>query len=89
MYMPTRSTEYLAWALDRLQRVAQRDPQAAADEVRAALLAEAQALADEDVALNQRMGAHGAALVEDGRVSRVRVYLRRDEAIRAAETGED
>jgi ketosteroid isomerase-like protein len=29
------------------------------------------------------------ALVEDGRVSRVRVYLQRDETIRAAETGED
>lgn len=56
----------LAWALDRLQRAAQRDPQAAADEVRATLLAEAQALADEDVALNQRMAAHGATLVEDG-----------------------
>ena len=31
-----------------------------------ALVAEAQAIADEDVEINRRMGAHGAALIEDG-----------------------
>jgi len=31
-----------------------------------ALIAEAQRIADEDVAINRRIGAHGAALVEDG-----------------------
>jgi methylthioribose-1-phosphate isomerase len=61
----------LTWALDRLMRVAanvgaDRDPPVTADDVRRALLAEAQKLADEDVALNQRMGAHGATLIEDG-----------------------
>ncbi len=32
----------------------------------AALMAEAQRIADEDVAINRRMGAHGAALIQDG-----------------------
>jgi len=56
----------LAWALDRLMRVARHADLESADDVRQALLAEAQALADEDVAVNRRMGAHGAALIEDG-----------------------
>jgi methylthioribose-1-phosphate isomerase len=58
----------LAWALDRLLRAAQNHHHATADDVRGALLAEAQKLADEDVELNRRMGFHGAALVEDGDV---------------------
>src|SRR3989338_6262838 len=53
----------LGWALDRMLRVA-RDERA--DDVRQALLSEAQKLADEDVALNRRMGFNGAALVEEG-----------------------
>jgi methylthioribose-1-phosphate isomerase len=36
------------------------------DDVRGAVLAAAQVLADEDVAINQRMAAHGAALIKDG-----------------------
>jgi methylthioribose-1-phosphate isomerase len=61
----------LGWALDRLMRVAQEvganaSPLPTPDEVRQALLAEAQKLADEDVELNRRMGFNGAALVEDG-----------------------
>lgn len=56
----------LPWALDRLMRVAASEALETVDEVREALLAEAQRLADEDVAVNQRMGAHGAALVNDG-----------------------
>jgi len=56
----------LSWALDRLMRVAIRADLETADDVRAALMAEAQQLADEDVALNRRMGFNGAALVEDG-----------------------
>jgi len=56
----------LGWALDRLLRVAAVDPLATAAELRQTLLAEAQTLADEDVALNRRMGYHGAALVQDG-----------------------
>ena len=56
----------LGWALDRLLRVAVNEDLETADDVRNALLAEAQTLADEDVALNRRMGFNGAALVEDG-----------------------
>ncbi|MCS6836806.1 MAG: S-methyl-5-thioribose-1-phosphate isomerase [Anaerolineae bacterium] len=55
----------LFWAIQRMQGLA-RQPHAEVNALRAALLAEAQALADEDVAINQRMGAHGAALVPDG-----------------------
>jgi methylthioribose-1-phosphate isomerase len=56
----------LAWALDRLLRVTSNDRLESPDELRQALLDEAQKLADEDVALNRRMGYHGAALVQDG-----------------------
>mgnify|MGYP000976846216 CR=1 FL=1 len=56
----------LAWAVDRLLRVAQAEHLTGAEAIRQALLAEAQQLADEDVAINQRMGAHGAAILEDG-----------------------
>jgi methylthioribose-1-phosphate isomerase len=36
------------------------------DEMRKALLAEAQSMADEDVAMNRQMAGHGAELIEDG-----------------------
>lgn len=60
---PTASN--LAWGVDRLLRKADATP-GDADAVRAAVLAEAQAIADADVATNRRMGAHGAALVPAG-----------------------
>jgi methylthioribose-1-phosphate isomerase len=56
----------LFWAVDRLLRVAGDENLAAVDDVREAILADAQALADEDVAINRRMAAHGATLVKDG-----------------------
>jgi len=58
----------LSWALDRLLNHvrALADQNATADAIREALLKEAQTLADEDVAVNRRMGAHGATLIEDG-----------------------
>jgi methylthioribose-1-phosphate isomerase len=56
----------LSWAVDRMLRVAANEDLEGADDVRQALLAAAQQLADEDVALNRRMGFNGAALVEDG-----------------------
>jgi len=55
----------LAWALDRLMSAAKSINGSAAD-VRTAVLAEAQKLADEDVEINKRMAAHGAALINDG-----------------------
>lgn len=54
----------LAWAVARVLRRAEAEPDAAS--IPAVLLAEAQALADEDVAVNRRLGKHGAALVRDG-----------------------
>ena len=57
----------LSWALDRLLKCtrALAEENAAPDAIREALLKEAQTLADEDVAVNRRMGAHGATLIED------------------------
>jgi methylthioribose-1-phosphate isomerase len=55
----------LTWALNRvLGRV--REAAGGAAELREAVLAEAQRLADEDVDINRRMAAHGAALIESG-----------------------
>ncbi len=57
----------LAWAVDRLMRVVEKmKDERNADTVRAAILTEAQNLADEDVAINRRMAEHGAALINDG-----------------------
>ena len=57
----------LKWAV---QRVLNRAKQVSGDvgEVRKAVLEEALAMADEDVATNQRIGRHGSALLEDGDV---------------------
>ena len=55
----------LAWAVERLMRVAE-STEGSPDDIRKALLAEAQKLADEDVEINKRMAAHGAALIHDG-----------------------
>ncbi len=50
-----------------LQLKVAADPQwTTADQVRAALIREAHATADGDVAINRRMGEHGANLVSDG-----------------------
>jgi len=54
----------LAWAVERVLRrvAAERDP----ERIREAALKEAQAIADEDVAVNRRLGEIGATLVPDG-----------------------
>ena len=51
----------LAWAVARQLRIAQNT-----DDVRAALLQEAQCIADEDVEINRRMAYHGAELISEG-----------------------
>jgi methylthioribose-1-phosphate isomerase len=56
----------LAWAVAKLMRVAADEELESADDVRDALLAAAQQIADDDVALNKRMGYHGAELISDG-----------------------
>jgi methylthioribose-1-phosphate isomerase len=53
----------LFWALDRMRQAAVASRALPLDGVRARLLAEAQAIRDEDIAANRTMGAHGAALV--------------------------
>lgn len=55
----------LAWALERVMRLA-RSFDGSADDLRQAILAEAQTLADEDVEINKCMAEHGATLIEDG-----------------------
>jgi len=56
----------LSWGVERQLRVAMDEQWMTADEVRAALIREAHVVADEDIVINQRMGAHGARLISDG-----------------------
>ncbi len=56
----------LMWAVDRMMAIAQNEQASSADDIRALLLAEAQRIADDDVAINKRMGAYGAELISDG-----------------------
>jgi methylthioribose-1-phosphate isomerase len=56
----------LSWALDRMFRTARAVEPLDVPAMVHALVAEAQRIADEDVAINRRMGAHGATLIEDG-----------------------
>ena len=56
----------LSWAVSRQLRVATNEELEEVDEVRTALLEAAQKIADDDVALNRRMGFNGAELIADG-----------------------
>ena len=56
----------LAWAVDRLMALAKSGEFNNPDDLREALLQEAQRIADEDVAINRQLGYNGAALVRDG-----------------------
>jgi len=55
----------LAWALDRVLK-AVAPVKGNVEELRQAVLAEAQHIADEDVEINKSIGRHGAELIEDG-----------------------
>jgi methylthioribose-1-phosphate isomerase len=55
----------LAWALDRMLEGVESTGMAAND-MRIAILSQAQAMADDDVRLNQQMARLGATLIEDG-----------------------
>lgn len=61
---PTASN--LFWALDRMLRKVEDEASKEIHQIRKALIAEAQALADEDVEVNKRMGSYGAELIQDG-----------------------
>jgi methylthioribose-1-phosphate isomerase len=56
----------LSWAIDRMLRRAVSPELTSVDKVRATLEAEAQAIADEDVEVNRKMGAIGQEVVRDG-----------------------
>jgi methylthioribose-1-phosphate isomerase len=56
----------LFWATDRMLHTARTSKQATVEGVVQELIVEAQRIADEDVEINRRMGAHGATLIEDG-----------------------
>lgn len=53
----------LVWALKRMLQVA-AETDSSADDLRAAMLKEAQRIADEDVEINQRMARNGATLID-------------------------
>lgn len=55
----------LMWATQRILALAERMESSDLDSIRTQLLVEAQALADEDVAINRRMGFHGAEVIPD------------------------
>lgn len=55
----------LSWALKRVLRIVMQSSGSVA-ELKQIVLLEAQRIADEDVALNQRMARHGAELIDEG-----------------------
>jgi methylthioribose-1-phosphate isomerase len=56
----------LFWAIQRMSEVANSPQWKTAEQVVNAVVQEAQRIADEDVEVNKRMGAHGATLIQDG-----------------------
>ena len=56
----------LKWGLDRMKAVLTAQQDLPLAELQARLLREAQDILAEDVAINQRIGAHGASLLKDG-----------------------
>ncbi len=56
----------LRWAVERMLGRAEALAGGDVEAARASLVAEAQRIADEDVEINQRMGANGASLIKDG-----------------------
>ena len=55
----------LFWAIDRIMNKA-RNTQGNLEDLREAVISEAQIMADEDVETNRRIGKHGAKLLSDG-----------------------
>ncbi len=56
----------LAWAVNRLLEIAESGEFQSVDDLREVLLMAAQQIADDDVAINRRIGAWGSALIQDG-----------------------
>jgi methylthioribose-1-phosphate isomerase len=57
----------LFWAIDRMKRLYESLRGSPAGEIRARLVAEAQHIRLEDIAINEAIGRHGAGLVPDGK----------------------
>ena len=57
----------LFWAIERMKRVYESVGHLPLDEIRERLVAEAQAVRREDIAINEAIGRHGAPLVPDGK----------------------
>jgi methylthioribose-1-phosphate isomerase len=55
----------LFWAADRILKTA-REIKGSVKDIKNAVVAEAQKMADEDVAVNRRIGKHGTKLIDDG-----------------------
>ncbi|MCY3781062.1 MAG: S-methyl-5-thioribose-1-phosphate isomerase [Chloroflexi bacterium] len=56
----------LAWAVSRLLQIAQSGEFNSVDDLRGVLLIAAQQIADDDVAINRRIGAWGSKLIDQG-----------------------
>ena len=56
----------LSWALNRMVAVAEANAGLSVDDLKGRLLAEAQAIRDEDAAMCRAIGENGAALIHDG-----------------------
>jgi methylthioribose-1-phosphate isomerase len=66
-FRATRPTAVnLFWAVDRMWQVAEALCDSSNGSRRQAMLAEAKRIADDDLAINQAMGAHGAGLLKGG-----------------------
>jgi methylthioribose-1-phosphate isomerase len=64
LLIKTRPTAVnLAWAVRRLLSIAQKQRDLSLAEIKVALVAEAQAMRDEDIRINRAMGRHGQSLV--------------------------
>lgn len=57
----------LFWAIDRMRTLYQSIREQDSAQIRARLVAEAKAVRDEDIAINESIGRHGAPLVPDGK----------------------
>jgi len=57
----------LCWALERMKDCARAHADLPGSELKAALFAEAQAIAEEDIITNEKMARYGASLGENGR----------------------
>ena len=56
----------LFWAIDRMKRIVSRDRSQPVGVLKEHLVKEAQAILEEDIAMNRAIGDHGAELVQDG-----------------------